>query len=165
MAANAPPISGAPAAWRAAGALRSLDALYVVGALMLAGQAAVHVQQFASIFHEVKWIGPLFLGDAASCLLAAAGLARVRLRPFAALAGIAVSAGALGGLAVSYGTGLFGWMEAGWRTATALAVASEVGAIVVLAAALAASAARYERRPPIRVREWSDGGRRRDYVR
>ena len=41
---------------------------------------------------------------------------------------------------LSYGTGLFGWTEAGWRTAIALAVVSELGAVVALAAGLAANA-------------------------
>lgn len=140
MATSVAPIDGAPAAPRAAGAGRIAEILSGLGALMLAGEAAVHVQQFGSTFHEVAWIGPLFLANAAGCLLAIGGLLPARTRPFAALAGIAISACALGGLAVSYGTGLFGWMEAGWRTATALAVASEVGAIVLLAAALATSA-------------------------
>ena len=40
---------------------------------------------------------------------------------------------------MSYGTGLLGWMEAGWRTATALALVSELGAVLALAAALAAA--------------------------
>jgi hypothetical protein len=35
----------------------------VLGALSLAGEAAVHVQQYASLLHEVRWIGPLFLAD------------------------------------------------------------------------------------------------------
>jgi hypothetical protein len=121
------------------GAVRWIDALYALGAAMLAVEAAVHVQQFVSLFHAVRWIGPLFLANAAACLLAAAGLAHERTRAVAAFAGIAISACALGGLVLSYGTGLFGWMEAGWRTATALALVSELGAVVALAAALAAA--------------------------
>jgi hypothetical protein len=35
----------------------------VLGALSLAGAVAVHVQQYASLLHEVRWIGPLFLAD------------------------------------------------------------------------------------------------------
>ena len=104
-------------------------------------EAAVHVQQFVSLFHAVRWIGPLFLANAAASVLAATGLARERTRPLAALAGIGISACALAGLVLSYGTGLFGWMEAGWRTATAVALASELGAVLALAAGLAASAA------------------------
>ena len=116
------------------------DALYALGAVMLATEAAVHVQQFASLFHAVRWVGPLFLANAAACLLAAAALGIGRARPLAALAGITISASALAGLVLSYGNGLFGWTEAGWRTAIALAVVSELGAVVALAAGLAANA-------------------------
>jgi hypothetical protein len=58
----------------------------------------------------------------------------------AALAGVGISAVALGSLVISYGTGLFGWQEAGWRTPTAVAVAAEVAAVLLLATALAANA-------------------------
>ena len=142
MATSAPRLAGAPAASRAAGAVRWADALYAVGALMLAVEATVHVEQFASLFHEVRWIGPLFLANAATSLLAAAGLAYKRTRPLAALAGIAISASALGGLVLSYGTGLLGWMEGGWRTAIAVALVSELAAVLTLAAGLAATSLR-----------------------
>jgi hypothetical protein len=113
--------------------------LYALGALLLLAEGAVHVQQFAAIFHDVRWIGPLFLGNAAACVAAAAGLANARTRPFAAAAGVAISALALGGLVMSYGHGVLGWQEAGWRIPIELAVIAEAGAAVVLAAALAAS--------------------------
>jgi hypothetical protein len=135
---------GAPAVGRTAGAVRWTGALYGVGAVMLALEGAVHVQQFASLFHAVRWIGPLFLANAAASLLAAAGLAHERTRPVAALAGIATSACALGGLVLSYGTGLFGWMEGGWRTAIALALVSELGAVLALAAGLTVAALRLQ---------------------
>jgi hypothetical protein len=34
---------------------------FAAGAVALAGEAAVHVQQYFDLFHEVSWIGPLFL--------------------------------------------------------------------------------------------------------
>ena len=92
MATSAQRLGSLPAAWRAAGGVGWSNAVYVLGAAMLAVEAAVHVQQFASIFYAVHWIGPLFLANAAACLLAAAGLAHERTRPLAALAGIAISA-------------------------------------------------------------------------
>ena len=55
----------------------------------------------------------------------------------AALAGVTLSVLALAGLVVSYGQGLFGWQEGGFRTEVALAVISETGAVVALCAALA----------------------------
>ena len=120
----------------------AIDALYALGAVMLAVEAAVHVQQFAAIFHAVRWIGPLFLANAAASVLAAAGLVHERTRAVAALAGIVISVSALGGLVLSYGPGLFGWMEGGWRTAIALALISELGAVLALAAGLAGAALR-----------------------
>jgi hypothetical protein len=118
---------------------------------MLAVEAAVHVQQFISLFHAVRWIGPLFLANAAASLLAAACLAHERARPVAALAGIAISAFALGSLVLSYGTGLFGWREGGWHAAIGLALVSELGAVLTLAAALAGAALRVERLRPLRA--------------
>ena len=115
-------------------------AAYGLGAVALAAEAAVHVQQFAVIFHSVRWIGPLFIANAAAIVVVLAGLAFARTRVLAALAGVGISAVALGSLVISYGTGLFGWQEAGWRTPTAVAVAAEVAAVLLLAAALAASA-------------------------
>jgi hypothetical protein len=142
MAGSAVRMTPAPAARRTAGTAYLIDALYALGALMLAVEAAVHVQQFASIFHAVHWIGPLFLANAAASVLAAVGLVHERTRALAALAGIAISTSALGGLVLSYGPGLFGWMEGGWRTPIAVALVSELGAVLALAAGLAGAALR-----------------------
>jgi hypothetical protein len=113
-------------------------AAYALGALLLAGEAAVHIQQYVALLHVVAWIGPLFLANAAACVLVIAGLAHPRARRLAALAGVVVSVVALGSLVVSYGSGLFDWRETGFRTPVALAVITEVGAVVALAGALAA---------------------------
>jgi hypothetical protein len=112
---------------------------YALGALALAGEAAVHIQQYVSIFNEVDTVGPLFLANAAASLAAAIGLAFGRTRTFAALDGVATSVVALAGLVVSYGQGLFGWHEAGFRTPIAVTVIAEVAAVLLLATALAAS--------------------------
>jgi len=42
---------------------------------------------------------------------------------------------------VSYGHGLFGWQEAGFPTPVALAVTTEVGAVILLSTALTARTA------------------------
>ena len=118
-----------------------MPAAYALGALLLAGEAAVHVQQYASSFHEVRWIGPLFLANAAASVTAIAGLAYPSTRRLAALAGVVISAVALASLVVSYGHGLFGWQEFGFRTPIALAVITEVGSVVLLSTALAVRAA------------------------
>jgi hypothetical protein len=49
---------------------------------------------------------------------------------------------ALGSLVVSYGQGLFGWHEGGFRTPVALVTIAEVAAVLLLSAALAASGPR-----------------------
>jgi hypothetical protein len=111
---------------------------YGLGAVSLAGEAAVHVQQFANLFHAVRWIGPLFLANAIANVAVIAGLAWSRTRRLAGFAGVAISAVALGSLVVSYGQGLFGWQEAGFRSSVAVAVITEVAAVILLAMALVA---------------------------
>jgi hypothetical protein len=123
---------------RVTGSSALILAAYALGALLLAGEAAVHIQQYASFIHDVRWIGPLFLANAAACVATIAGLAYPPTRQLAALAGIAISVLALGSLVVSYGHGLFGWQEVGWRTGVSLAVITEVGAVIVMSTALAA---------------------------
>jgi hypothetical protein len=113
--------------------------LYALGALLLAGEASVHVQQFVVIFHAVRWIGPLFVANATACALAIVGLAYKPTRQLAALAGVAISVAALGGLALSYTAGLFGWMESGLRGPITVAIVSEVGAVIVLGATFIAA--------------------------
>ena len=120
----------------------AVPAAYALGALALAGEAAVHIQQYVVIFHEVNWVGPLFLANAAVSVAAILGLAYGRTRRFAALVGVVVSVLALGSLVVSYGQGLFSWHEAGFRTPVALVTIAEVAAVLLLSAALAASALR-----------------------
>jgi hypothetical protein len=112
--------------------------LWPTGALALAGEAGVHIQQYLALFHEVPWIGPLFLANAVACAAAIGGLADRRTRGLAALAGVAISAVALASLVVSYGEGLFGWQEAGFRPIVELTVIFEFAAVVLLSAALAA---------------------------
>jgi hypothetical protein len=114
------------------------NVLWSAGALALAGEAVVHIQQYFALFHEVRWIGPLFLANAVACAAAIAGLAYGRTRAVAALAGVAISAVALASLIVSYGEGLFGWQEAGFKPIVRLTVIFEFAAVVLLSAALAA---------------------------
>jgi len=112
-------------------------AAYALGGVGLAGEAVVHVQQYFSLYHQVSWIGPLFLINAVACIVAIAGLSYAPTRGLAALAGIVISLVALVSLVVSYGNGLFGWQEAGWRPAITWIVVAEAGAVLFLAAALA----------------------------
>jgi hypothetical protein len=117
----------------------AVPAAYALGALMLAGEAALHIQQYVAIFHEVNWVGPLFLANGAACLVAVLGLGYGRTRRVAALAGVVISVVALGSLVVSYGQGLFGWHEGGFRTPVELVTIAEVAAVLLLSGALAGS--------------------------
>jgi hypothetical protein len=112
---------------------------YILGGLLLATEGAIHAEQYVSLFNGVAWIGPLFVVNAAAAVVVIAGLAYARTRVFAALAGVVVSAGALLSLVVSYGQGLFGWQESGFRTEVAIAALSEAGAVIAFSAALALS--------------------------
>jgi hypothetical protein len=72
-------------------------AAYALGALLLAGQAAVHIRQYVDFYRHVRWIGPLFIADAVASVLVIGGLAFRRSQLLAALAGVAIAVGALGG--------------------------------------------------------------------
>jgi hypothetical protein len=121
-------------------ALRALVfAAYTLGGVALAGEAAVHVQQYASLLHTVRWVGPLFLVNAAVSIAAIAGLVFPPTRPVAALVGIATSAVALAALVVSYGRGLFGWFETGFRGPVEIAVITETSTVILLTIALTAA--------------------------
>jgi hypothetical protein len=134
----------------------AVHAAYLLGALALAGEAAVHVQQYAAFIHTVRWIGPMFLVDAAVCAVIVIGLLAPRTRVLAALAGVATSAVALASLVVSYGRGLFGWHEAGFRAPLAWAVVTETGAVLLLTSALAGAAfVQWRHTPPWRI--WLGG--------
>ena len=126
--------------------------LLALGAAALAGEAVVHVQQYFALFHDVRWIGPLFLANAAACAIAVAGLAHRSTRELAALAGVVISALALVGLVVSYGQGLFGWQEGGFRPIIQLTVSFELAAVVLLSGALAAASTTWQNAPGARRR-------------
>jgi hypothetical protein len=132
--------------WVATRAQVLLVVAYATGAAALAGEAAVHVQQYDKLVGEVPWIGPLFLANAAACAATVVGLAFRSTRQLSALAGVAISALALGGLVVSYGQGLFGWHEAGFRTAVAVGVITAVVATIALTLALTVAASTKETR-------------------
>jgi len=111
----------------------------LLGAVALAGEAAVHVQQYAVVMHGVRWLGPLFLLNAMVSIAAVVGLLFAPTRSLAAITGVATSAVALAALIVSYGRGLFGWFETGFRTPVQLTVITEVAAVIFLSLALAAT--------------------------
>ena len=128
--------------WGATRAEALVVLAYSTGAAALAGEAAVHIQQYVVLLHLVPWIGPLFLANAAACAATVVGLAFRPTRQLASLGGVVISALALGGLVVTYGQTLFGWHEVGFRTPIAVAVLTEVVATIALTLALAVAAAR-----------------------
>jgi hypothetical protein len=139
-----------PLAWVPTRAQALLVLAYSTGAAALAAEAAVHIEQYVTLVQPVPWIGPLFLANAAACAATIVGLAFRPTRQLASLGGVVISALALGGLVVSYGPGLFGWHEVGFRTSIAVAVISAVVATIALTIALALAAAR-----PREIVAWS----------
>jgi hypothetical protein len=128
--------------WVATRAQALLVLAYSTGAAALAGEGAVHVSEYVTLVHPVPWIGPLFLANAAACAATIIGLAFRPTRQLASLGGVVISVLALGGLVLSYGPGLFGWHEVGFRTSISVAVITAVAATIALTLALAVAAAR-----------------------
>lgn len=134
MTAVVPDRSGSPLAARAARYL---------GAALLLGVGALHLQQYFGVYYRViPVIGPLFAASfALGMILGLSLLAPVErlgwpLPVLAALGGIGFAAGSIIGLEISeFGT-LFGFHEHGYRTAIVLSIALEGAAVVSLAAYL-----------------------------
>lgn len=127
-----------------------------LGAVALLGVGLDHLAQFSvNHYAAIPTIGTLFALNFASAALVACGLAAPaqRLRggarrvavPLLSIGGIGVAAGSLAGLLVSESTGLFGFMETGYRAAIVLSVALDVATIGLLTVFLAVT-----RRPPAR---------------
>jgi hypothetical protein len=114
-----------------------------LGAIALLGVGLDHLEQFSvDHYSAVPTIGTLFaLNFVSAALLALGLLAPVRRLPgpagrwavpALACGGIGVAAGSLAGLAASESSGLFGFMESGYRGAIVLSIALEVATIVLL---------------------------------
>ena len=113
-------------------------------------------------YSAVPTIGTLFLLNFISAAVLAVGLLAPVQRlpgrlgrlaiPVLSAGGIGVAAGSLAGLIVSESTGLFGFMETGYRSGIVVSIALEVATIVLLLAHLVlrlapAGAARPTSRP------------------
>jgi hypothetical protein len=145
----APPVPAAPA-WRGPAAAWWLTTR-ALGALATLAVGAVHLQQYLKLYSAVPTIGTLFvLNFAGATVLGLALLApieRVAGRhgraavAAVALAAIGLSATAFAFLLVSEHTPLFGFQEPGYDPpAIAAARISEIAAVVLLGAFLAAHA-------------------------
>lgn len=119
-----------------------------LGAAALLAVGLDHLDQFsAEHYSTIPTIGTLFALNFASAALLAAGLAAPVQRlpgragrlavPVLGLAGIGVAAGSLAGLLLSENTGLFGFMETGYRPAILLSIGLEATTIALLSVHLA----------------------------
>jgi hypothetical protein len=125
----------------------------LLGAAALLGVGLDHLDELsAGHYSAIPTIGTLFALNFASATLVAGGLVvpwqrlgglAGRLAPrLLAAGGIGIAAGSLAGLLVSESTGLFGFMETGYRGAIVFAIGLDVAALVLLSAHLAVAASR-----------------------
>jgi hypothetical protein len=124
-------------------------ALYL-GAVSVLATGVDHIQQYYSAdYSTVPTIGTLFFLNFVSAVIVAVGLVaplgRVTgryadaIRALFAVGGIGIAVLSLAGLFVSESSGLFGFVEHGYRTAIALAIVAEVAATVFLVLFLVAN--------------------------
>jgi hypothetical protein len=130
--------SGSPAAWRSLLldplATAPVTALMVAAAVLMVGSGAVHVYLWHLAYRHVATLGPLFLVQAIAALVLAVILAVTR-RGLVAVGAIGLMAGTIVGFILVTTVGLFGFTLhsiTGWAD---LALATEAGAIVLLAVA------------------------------
>jgi hypothetical protein len=134
---------------RSAGTRRRVlaGATRYLGALALLAVGLDHLQQYAQDSYSViPTIGTLFALNFASASLITAGLFAPVQRlpgragrlavPLLALSGVGVAAGSLAGLFISETSGLFGFMETGYRSAIVVSIVLEVVTIALLGAHL-----------------------------
>jgi hypothetical protein len=121
-----------------------------LGAAALLAVGLDHLQQrSAAHYAAIPTIGTLFLLNFVSATVVAVGLALPlerlrgpagrRLPALLALSGVGIAAGAVAGLLISEATGLFGFMEDGYRSAIVLSLMFEGATIVLLGTYLAYS--------------------------
>src|SRR4051812_39414648 len=125
-------------------------ALYL-GAVAVMATGVDHLQQYyGADYSTVPTIGTLFFLNFVSAVVIAAGLiAPLRrlagrhadaIRTLFAVGGIGLGLLSLAALFVSESSGLFGFVEHGYRTPIALAIVAEAAAVVLLGIFLAATA-------------------------
>ena len=129
------------------------------GAAALLAVGLDHLQQrSAAHYAAIPTIGTLFLLNFVSATVVAVGLALPlerlrgpagrRLPALLALSGVGIAAGSVAGLLISETTGLFGFMEDGYRSAIVLSLMFEGATIVLLGTYLAYSMSRPRSRKP-----------------
>src|SRR3954463_5197283 len=122
-----------------------------LGALAVLATGVAHLQQYyGNDYSSVPTIGTLFFLNFVSAVVIAAGLiAPLRrlagrhadaIRTLFAVGGIGLGLLSLAALFVSESSGLFGFVEHGYRMPIALAIVAEAAAVVLLGIFLAATA-------------------------
>jgi hypothetical protein len=120
-----------------------------LGATALVGVGGAHIWQYSvDSYSVIPTIGTLFALNFASALVVALGLVAPLQRlshrwgrallALLAATGAAIALGSLAGLEVSETTGLFGFMESGYRAAIVLSIALDAATVVFLTAFLVA---------------------------
>ena len=128
------------------------QATLYLGALAVLGTGVVHIQQYYNQdYSTIPTIGTLFFLNFVAAVVIAVGLiaplGRVTpryadaIRSIFAIGGIGLGVLSLVALFVSEGSGLFGFVENGYRTAIVLAMVAEIAAILFLAVFLVANRA------------------------
>ena len=109
--------------------------LRLLGAVLLATMAWIHLYLWGQGYSGIAVIGPAFLVNAIAGFVLAAGVLATprRLLGWVAAAGALLQAGTLGALLLSVTVGLFGFMETTAATLFWQTVAVEVAGAVVLA--------------------------------
>ena len=149
MSAVSSPNHRAGPAWRSKRLILARASRYL-GALAVLGTGVAHIEQYAvDDYSTVPTIGTLFLLNFIGAVVIAAGLVvplgRVAgryadaIRAVMAVGGIALGALSLAALFVSESSGLFGFVEHGYRMAIVVAIVAEAAAVVFLVTFLVAS--------------------------
>lgn len=121
-----------------------------LGALALLGVGVDHIQQYSvDSYSAIPTIGTMFALNFASATVVGVGLVAPVRRlagrwadaglAVLAVSGIGIAAGSLAGLLISESSGLFGFMERGYRAAIVTSIVLEVIAMFLLGAFLAAN--------------------------
>jgi hypothetical protein len=151
MTALSPPKHPADPAWRAT-QHRSIiaHASRYLGALAVLATGIAHIEQYSvDDYSTVPTIGTLFLLNFIAAIVIAVGLmAPLRrvtgrytdlVRAVIAVGGIGLGVLSLAALFISESSGLFGFVEHGYRMAIVVAIVAEAAAIVFLTAFLLAN--------------------------
>ncbi len=113
--------------------MSSTQGLRRLAALMLVVVGAVHLQQYADFIRDVPSIGELFLLNGAGAGVLVAMLAAPRLRLLGAVGGMALCAGSLVAISLSFTSGgILDYTETDLRAPIVIALAAEIIALAAL---------------------------------